>query len=475
MILKALLLIHYSIALFVAMHAIIRARSSQAILAWIIALIFIPYLSLLFYLFFGFTRFSAYAEAIQNSGKRFFSQVEIALDHLKKHRCSSQKLTEQFSDLACVMKNMGEFVFTQNNQVELLIDGEETYSQIFEAIKKAQDYILLQYYIVQNDRLGRFLKNLLIEKAKQGVRIYFLYDAWGAHAFFHHYLRQLRRAGVQVASFQSDNGVGRHRWQLNFRNHRKIVVVDGCRGFTGGINVGEEYLSKRRRPWRDTHLMIEGPAVQSMQLSFCEDWYWAANRTLDLKWQITTSEVRSPQIVSIVPTGPEKTRPTAALLITQLINSAKQRAWIATPYFVPDRTILTALQLAVLRGVDVKILLPNFADHWLVYYCAFSFYNELQDSGIEFYRYDVGFMHQKVILIDEALTSIGSINLDNRSLYINFEMTALVIDKPFSQQVEQMLLQDFDNAKRVELKDYEKRSLWFKLSAGFARLFAPLL
>jgi cardiolipin synthase len=473
MIFEILLFINYLIAFFFAIHVIMTARSSQAILAWLIALIFMPYISLLFYFFFGYSRFSAYAEAISNSGRAFSKQVS---GYIKELEPSSHPLNKDLSVLNEVMHNMSHLAFTKGNHIRLLINGEETYKEIFKAIEQAQDYILLQYYIVRNDRVSHLLKDLLLQKAQQGVRVYFLYDTWGSHAFFYHYMHQLRRAGVQVASFQKAKGSWRNRWQLNFRNHRKIVIVDGEVGFTGGINLGAEYLIKRSRHfWRDTHLLLEGPTVQHMQHSFCEDWFWAERNTLKLNWSFKSATLSEKSIALVVPTGPEKSLQTAALLITQLINLAKKRLWIATPYFVPDRTILTALQLAVLRGVEVKILLPHFADHWLVYYCSFSFYNELEDSGIQFYRYQKGFMHQKVILIDEEVSNIGSINLDNRSLYINFEITALVIDKFFAEKVESMLTEDFSNAKIVQLKDYHKKPFWFKLGVGFARLFAPLL
>jgi cardiolipin synthase len=467
-------IVHYVVAFLVSVHLVINARSSQAILAWLIALIFIPYISLLFYIFFGYTRFSAYTEAIQKSGEAFSDEMKMLANELKDF---TAPISPDFSVLNPLMKNMSDLTFTKGNHIRLLINGGDTYAEIFQAIEKAQHYILLQYYIVRNDRLGRKLKTLLLKKAAQGLSIYFLYDAWGSKPFFHQYVRQLRKAGVHVASFQEAKGSWRNRWQINFRNHRKIVIVDGFICFTGGINLGEEYLAKRLpKAWRDTHLRLQGPTVQHMQLSFCEDWYWADRTTLNLNWHVTNTNPDSiGQLALVVPTGPERSLQTAALLITQLINLAKQRLWIATPYFVPDRTILTALQLAVLRGVEVKILLPNSADHWLVYACSFSFYTELQDAGIQFYRYQKGFMHQKVILIDDELSSIGTINLDNRSLYINFELTALVVDRLFAQQVETMLEKDFSQAKSVELKDYAKMPFWFKLWVGFSRLFAPLL
>jgi cardiolipin synthase len=388
----------------------------------------------------------------------------------------AQALPEHLNGLQEVLKKILPFTFTHSNQAKLLIDGEGAYRELFKAIEQAKDYVLLQFYIVRNDNVGKTFHDILVKKAQEGVRVYFLYDAWGAHSFAQHYLRSLHRAGVSVSSFHEVKGQWRNRWQLNFRNHRKIVIADGKFAFVGGMNIGDEYAQHKRTPkyWRDTHLALYGPAVQNMQLSFCEDWYWAQRTTLLLNWEVT-AQANAKGAVLVLPTGPDKQLQTGVLLITQLINMAKKRLWIATPYFVPDQTILTALELAVLRGVDVRILLPNKADHYLVYWCSFSFYEEMQDSGIQFYRYLPGFMHQKVILVDDDLSSVGTINLDNRSLFINFEITALMVGADFASQVSTMLTEDFKNSNKVKLEEYVNQPYWFKLVARLSRLLAPLL
>lgn len=470
---QAVFISGYLLAFVVSIHVLMTARASHTALAWIIALFAVPWVVAILYFFFGHSRFYAYAEAMRQNRKVSAKNLAFAHRNIAHY---AQPLSAALKPLQQVLTNINGIDFTHSNEVRLLIDGQATYDELFGFIDKAKHYILLQFYIVRNDGIGRVLKDLLIKKARLGVKIYFLYDEWGAHSFTRRYVQRLRKAGVAVSSFHDVKKTFRNRLQLNFRNHRKIAIIDGECAFVGGINIGEEYLSHKQQfyPWRDTHLILQGPAVQNMQLSFCEDWYWAQSTALDLCWEIKPS-TRANDTVLIMPTGPDRQLQTGALLITQLVNIAKHRLWLTTPYFIPDQTVVTALQLAVLRGVDVRILLPNYADHRVVYWCSLSFYNEMQEAGVKLYRFINGFMHQKVILVDEELATVGTVNLDNRSLYINFEITALVAKREFAKQVASMLNEDFKHAIQVNLEDYNKRSYGFKLLVRLSRLLAPLL
>jgi cardiolipin synthase len=263
---------------------------------------------------------------------------------------------------------------------------------------------------------------------------------------------------------------------LNFRNHRKVVVVDGRAAWIGGHNVGDEYLGRDPRfgRWRDTHLRIEGPAALAVQVSFAEDWHWATNQTIpDLVWNPTPAG-EGDTTVLIVPTGPADKLETAGLMFTHAINSAHTRIWIASPYFVPDDAVLAALQLAGLRGVDVRILIPDRPDHLLVYLAAFSYFDEASETGVRFYRYTDGFLHQKVMLIDDQVATVGTANFDNRSFRLNFEITGVVADAAFAAQVERMLTEDFAHAREMTEADVSKRSFWFKLGTRIARLTSPV-
>ncbi|MGB7414132.1 MAG: phospholipase D-like domain-containing protein [Thermosynechococcaceae cyanobacterium] len=263
---------------------------------------------------------------------------------------------------------------------------------------------------------------------------------------------------------------------MNFRNHRKILIIDGRTGFVGELNIGDEYQGKSLRfgPWRDTHIQLWGPSVQCLQLTFCKDWYWTQNIFPGAKWQVTPPPHGENQIALVFPTGPVEPIDDCTYLFCHLIHSAQQRLWIASPYFVPDEPVLTALKTAALRGVEVRILLPAQADHLLVYLSSFSYYSEMQKAGITLYRYQPGFMHQKVVLVDDAIAGIGTVNLDNRSFRLNFEIMAFVHDLAFMKQVKAMLTKDFEQSCIVDFKSYTQRWLGFKLAVHIARLMAPL-
>jgi cardiolipin synthase len=304
--------------------------------------------------------------------------------------------------------------------------------------------------------------------------VYFLYDEVGSHDLGRAYLDTLRSAGVAVYDFHTRKGP-RNRFQINFRNHRKVVVVDGAVAWIGGHNVGDEYLGKDPKfgHWRDTHVRLAGPAVVAAQLSFVEDWYWAANTVPELHWDPRPSAEDNVPVL-IVPSGPADTLETAALMFTHALNSAGQRIWIASPYFVPDESVLMALQLAGLRGVDVRVLIPEKPDHLLVYLAAFSYFEDASRTGVRFYRYQSGFLHQKVMLVDDHVATVGTANFDNRSFRLNFEITAIVADDRFASEVARMLESDFAESRRMNPEDFSQRSWWFRLAVRLARLTSPI-
>jgi cardiolipin synthase len=365
--------------------------------------------------------------------------------------------------------------FTTPNEVQLLVDGEATFSAIFEAIDEARDYLLVQFFIIRDDGLGRELKDRLCRKAREGIRVYLLYDEIGSHSLSKAYVRELREAGVDVRPFWTTKG-WRNRLQVNFRNHRKIVVADGRVAFVGGLNVGDEYLGRNPRvgPWRDTHARFEGPSVTCVQLAFLEDWYWASHEVPQLEWRPAPAREGRKRVL-VLPTGPADALETCNLFFLHAIHSARERIWIVSPYFVPDHDILAALQLAALRGVDVRIMLPLKPDHKIVYLASFSYLSHLAMEGVGVFRYEPGFLHQKVLLVDDDLASVGTANADNRSFRLNFEISMVVADREFAGEVETMLERDFARCRRVTEEDYERRGLLFKLGVKIARLFSPLL
>ena len=355
------------------------------------------------------------------------------------------------------------------NDLRLLIDGTDTFAAMFEAIDAAQTEILVQFYIIRDDAVGRALRDRLIAAAGRGVRVKVLCDLVGSMFLGRRYGRALREAGVELRGIPGPHrALG--RIGINFRNHRKAVVVDGHVGFTGGANAGQEYVDGGDRfdTWRDTTLRIEGPMAAQLRALFVSDWHAVTDETLP---DMPAPEPAGERAGLVTGFGPTDRLERGSLLLCGLIGLARRRLWIATPYLVPFTDLSTAMTLAHLRGVEVRLLIPRPADNRLTWYASRGFAHALATVGIEVHEYLPGFMHQKVILIDDDIASVGTVNLDIRSALLNFEQTALVEDRAFAAEVEAMLSRDFDASAPVE----NPPPLHVRLLAPVARLFGPLL
>ncbi len=461
----AILLVAEVLGLMLAAHAIMQPRSSQGAIAWSIALITMPLLTVPLYAVFGRTRFIGYTEALRRAEQTVGTRVSEWLQRMNSLSAKPRAGLDVINALSTSITNVS---FLRANRVELLIDGAATYDAMIHAIESSDSYVLVQFYIVRDDSVGRRLRDALIEKARQGVRVLFLYDEIGSIKLPSHYLNTMRDAGIAVSGFKTTKG-RTNRFQINFRNHRKLLVVDGQSGFIGGHNLGKEYLN-----YRDTHLRIDGPAAQQIQFTFLKDWYWATGEISALTPALTAIE-SADQAVAVVNTGPADPSKHCAILFMTLIGKARFRLWITSPYFVPDDAMVIALQAAALRGVDVRIILPDKADQRIVELASYTYYANMLNSGVRLYRYRNRFMHQKVILVDKLIAGVGTVNLDNRSLYLNFEATALVADDAFVQQIEAMLTTDLENSEPVKYEHYDNKPLPFKIASQIARLASPLL
>ncbi|MCK7552757.1 cardiolipin synthase [Marinobacter goseongensis] len=462
----------YASAFACIVRILLSYRTAQGALAWIIGLVAVPYLAVPMFLLFGRNRFGGYVRA-RRMGDAALTNL---LNRFEKQTTSiSLPGHEHFSDELQVLCKLGRQPFTSNNRCALLRDGEATFDAVFEAMEDARRYILLEFYIVRSDKVGQRIKSILKRKLAEGVEVWFLYDDIGSVGLPRKYLTELADAGARVASF-GDGNIRRRRFQINFRNHRKLLVCDGHTGFVGGINLGDEYLGTAmdQEPWRDTHCQISGPAVTGLQLAWLEDWNWASSEFPELSWEpdITPD---SDQEVLILPTGPADTYETCALFFLNCINNARERIWIASPYFVPDFQIMNALQLAALRGVDVRIIIPEKSDNWLIKIAAYSYLVQACQAGVGIYRYQPGFMHQKVILVDNRYAAVGTANMDNRSMRLNFEITAINTSEAFVADVATMLEEDLANTRLMTERDYQDRSIAFRLGCRAVRLLAPLL
>ena len=463
-------LLAYVLGMLVALDAIWNGRTSQGSAAWVTALVLMPFVTIPLYLIFGNRRFHGYKLARRSSIDETRKIVEQSL---------YTQLSEEQKSLYAPLETLSRSHLTTDNQVSLLIDADNTYREMLEAIDAAESYILFQFYIVRDDDTGELFKKALIKKALEGVKVYFIYDEIGSsgiNRFFSNYLKGLRKAGIHATRFNSIRF--RNRLQLNFRNHRKQLIVDGHTCFIGGTNIGNEYLGLDPSigAWRDCHVKIQGPATFTALRTFFEDWYWATKNLPAINWQShnKTSDKNLSDTsadVLILPSGPADHQETMSLAFIQCIMEAKSELLIATPYFVPDYKVTTALKLAALKGVKITILLPKDNDNWMIPIASHSFIEELNSDNIKFYEYTEGFMHQKVMLIDNQFAMIGSANMDNRSMRINFELNAIIEQESFMQEAKKQFNKDLEISTPYQAPE------WFltRLAAKTVRLISPIL
>ncbi len=447
------------------------ARTAQGAIAWAIALIAFPYVALPLFWIFGKRKFEGYV--IERRG--YLEEASPIAKQAYQTLVDRGLLVRTEHARELPFERLAKLPFTTGNDAELLVDGDATFASIFAGIKSAREYVLVQFYIFRDDQIGRQLQECLIDRVRAGVRVYLLYDEIGSHDLSRRCINHMLAEGIQVRSFHTVGGRA-NRFQINFRNHRKIVVVDGRHAWVGGLNVGDEYLGRDPRVgyWRDTHLRVEGPVALSAQIAFVEDWHWASDEFPELNWDPQPASSGARRSILALPSGPADDLETCTLFFVAAINAATSRLWIASPYFVPDEQFITAVQLAALRGVEVRILFPKHSDNLLVGLSIWSYLDELEEVGVRFYQYTRGFMHQKVTLIDDEYCTIGTANFDNRSFRLNFEITMAVGDRDLASQVRAMLEADFANAEEITASDLAARTFAFRFAVRAARLASPV-
>lgn len=453
-----------------SIHAILGVRTSQGAIAWAVSLNTFPYVAVPAYWVFGRSNFEGYVVL----RRRLAAEMSDAERQVARDLLAMRPAPGSEPASATLLEKLAKLPATRGNHTELLINGEATFRAIFESIEQARDYVLVEFFIIHDDILGRRLKDVLMAKARTGVRCYVLYDEIGSHHLPAAYVNELRAAGVDVRPFNTRQGSS-NRFQLNFRNHRKIVIVDGQTAFVGGHNVGDAYLGQHPKlgAWRDTHVKVQGPVVQSVQIAWLEDWNWAAGTRPALNWKPAPAPGGQDGLAFCLPTGPADEFETCTLFFLHAIHSAKKRVWIASPYFVPDEQLISALQLAALRGVDVRVLLPDNPDHLGVFLSSFTFLPEMEKASVQVWRYHAGFLHEKVIVVDDYC-GVGTANFDNRSFRLNFEITLLFAEPATVRAVEEMFTADFARSTRTTVSDFTARPWWFRLAARTSRLMAPI-
>lgn len=467
----AIATVFYLAGIVAAIEAIMTARTSQGAIAWSVSLVSFPFVALPAYLVFGRSKFDGMLAAYEQRK----GEIDGLVGEIQRNLGVWAVPVEDRPSLYRAVRQLSGMALTRGNRAQLLIDGQATFDNILAGIAVAQDYVLVQFYMFHDDGLGRRMQRALIERAKAGVRVFVLYDEVGSKGLPRSYTEALRAAGVQVSSFKPNQG-WRNRFQLNFRNHRKMVVVDGTTGWVGGHNVGDEYLGldPGMTPWRDTHVRLEGPVVMQLQGVILGDWYWATHELPKLDW-VPRAAPDGQVAALIVPSAPTQRLETAGLMFVSALHSARERIWLSAPYFVPDEAVMKALQLAALRGVDVRVITTGKGDSLAVFLAAFHYIDQLRDLGIKFYAYKPGFLHEKVALVDHDVSTVGTANFDNRSFRLNFEVTAILVDRAFAAEMEAMFERDFAHADVIDPAELDKKPFWWHLGVQVSRLAAPVL
>ena len=441
--------------------------------AWVMAIITMPYFGAFLFVVFGINR-------VPRRLRRKQAATEIVTRTLpqmaRHHHLHQDQLNETQKELKRLAERIGGTHATVGNRVQLLIDAKRTFEEIAEAIKSAKSTIHLEYYIWQPDKLGTKLRDLLITQAKKGVRVRFLYDSLGSLNITRKFLEPMRAAGIQVASFVPGQSF-RERWSINLRSHRKIVIVDGQVAFTGGMNVGDEYLGlvPHFGHWRDTHLRLHGPCVLQLQEVFTIDWKYATGDELTHDEFFPEPEHVGNVYAQIIAGGPDDDEAVLHNLMFAAINAAKINVTLATSYFVPTPSLVCAMETAAQRGVPTRVLLSGPKTYWATLRAARSNYDSLLEAGVEIYEYQAGQLHSKTLTIDGCWSMVGTPNFDARSLYLNFEVAAVLYDRGLAEQLEHHFHEDIQQAHKIDPLIWEKRSRWDVLQENFCRMFSPVL
>lgn len=454
-----------------------RPYEPRAMLAWVLVLILLPGLGLVFFATMSEPRRRWHRIRRHRSRKRLQAFLDNRSERLTaEHTYDSADAKPALRPLISLTERLDAYLPTHDNQVTIYQDAEQTFQAIREAIESARSHVHLEYYIFQSDETGAIVRDLLIAKARQGVECRLLLDFVGSWRPTDRFFAPLRRAGAQVV-YSLPMLPLRGRWRVNFRNHRKILVVDGKVGFAGSQNIGNEYRGRRARfhPWRDTHLRLKGPAVLHLQEVFAEDWHYTTKQELVGQIYFPDPQGAGDHVVQVVPSGPDQREHVMHQLLLAAVSTARSSISVITPYFVPDAAMILALQSAAYRGVRVRLLIPACTDHRIILWAGRSYYHELCAAGVEVYEHDRAMLHSKVVIVDEDWAMVGSANMDERSFRLNFELTTIL----YSQALARALYEDFESylaqSRRITPPDPETLPLPQALRLGLARLASPLL
>ena len=442
-------------------------REPMTAVAWCLLVILIPLFGVLLFFFFGYQSLHRPLRR-----KKLRAQAFRAKQPREPHIPA-----QEHEELALLARQLGAGQLVGGNAITLFHTGAPAFDAMLAAIRTAKQHIHMQFFITRADASGRLFMETLAERARAGVEVRFLYDAVGSWSLHSSVLRLLTQAGGQAQPFLPLPNPLRRRLRINLRNHRKILLIDGQIAFTGGLNIGDEYLgySPFFGAWRDTHLRLAGPAVRDLQRVFAEDWDFATNELLEREDFFPPLASEGNAFVQVAWSGPDQELKPIREVYFAAIMRARTRLWLTTPYFVPDASLLDALCLAARTGRDVRIICPFRPDKWVPHFASRYCWAQLLAAGVKIYQYTAGFMHAKTLLMDEAWCSVGTVNFDNRSFNLNFEVTCLIEDRDIAQQLEQALLVDMSQSIRVRAKTFAHRPFISKIAENACRLLSPIL
>ena len=466
--------------LFAIIIVFFERREPKSVWAWLLLLYFVPILGFVFYLLLG-----------TDMHKRKMFKIKEVEDHLseairqQEHQLKSRRVEEldaniaEYKDLIVYNLETGGAIVTNENDVDIFTDGNAKFDALIEDIKNAKEFIHIQYYIIRNDVLFNRIADALVEKVKEGVEVRVLFDGMGCRSVNHHYWKKLNGKGIMTAEF-FPAVLRRLHLRINYRNHRKIVVIDNKVAYVGGFNIGKEYigLEKRFGYWRDTHLRIRGNAVLGLQLRFLLDWNYAARENLFSQSKLFTgieNGTRDNCSMQIISSGPDNSIKQIHDNYLRLINKARKSIYIQTPYFVPDEAVFEALLIAARSGIDVNIMIPCKPDHPFVYWATYSYIGELVMAGVKCYTYDNGFLHSKGMVVDDKVLCYGTANMDIRSFSLNFEVNAVIYDEKKAKEMVDIFHEDLKVSTLITKDLYARRKLVIRIKEQVCRLMSPLL
>ncbi|MBU3829440.1 MAG: cardiolipin synthase [Candidatus Limosilactobacillus merdavium] len=461
-------------------------RDIAATWAWLLVLLLLPVIGFIFYAFLGRKLPQRRLERIKSETqlklKQAVDRQKLQFKNMPKPKHST---VQMYRRTIMLFQSLDNAFLTRHNNVKVFTEGNRLFRQLFDDIEAAQKSINIEFYTIYNDQIGNELRTLLEQKAEEGVEIRVLYDSWGSMGVRSNFYNGLRKRGGYATPFlmTHSNFID---FRLNYRDHRKIVVIDGEIGYVGGFNVGDQYLGRVKKfgPWRDTHLRIIGGGVYSLQQRFIRDWNASVKNKKNRidhfhrffpEIKLDKNNVENETSLQIVSSGPESTQENIKLGYLRLINAATDRIWIQTPYLIPDDSVIDALQVAANSGVDVRIMIPCKPDHPFVYRATQYYARMLASQGITIYFYEKGFLHAKTIMVDGRMASVGSANLDFRSFKLNFEINSFIYDRTLTDQLEQIFMNDVRDSRVVTPEMFAAQSRWLRFKQTFSRLLSPIL